>query len=106
MFEIIKPGTNFDFVGYRFYAVTASIIVILLGVLSLAVHGVNYGIDFTGGTLIHVKFHQRVSINDIRGALESIAAKDVTVQDFGGGGSNEFIVRMLESDPELKRGLT
>lgn len=106
MFELIKPGTNIDFVGYRFYAVTASIIVILLGAVSLAVRGVNYGIDFAGGTLIHMKFHQAVSINDIRSALESIAAKDVTVQDFGGGGSNEFIVRMLESDPELKRGLS
>lgn len=105
MFELIKPGTNLDFVGYRFYAVTASIIVILLGVVSLLVRGVNYGIDFAGGTLVHVKFHQAVSINDIRAALENISAKDVTVQDFGGGGSNEFIVRMLESDPELKRGL-
>ena len=105
MFELIRPGTNFDFVGYRFYAVTASIIVILLGAISLAVRGVNYGIDFAGGTLVHVKFHQAVPINDIRASLESISAKDVTVQDFGGGSGNEFIIRMLESDPELKRGL-
>jgi preprotein translocase subunit SecF len=105
MFELIKPGTNIDFVGYRFYAVTASIVVILLGVVSLFLRGVNYGIDFAGGTLVQVKFQQPVSINDIRSAVESIAAKDVTVQDFGTGRSNEFIVRMLESDPELKRGL-
>ena len=105
MFEIIKPGINIDFVGYRFYAVTASIVVIVLGILSLAVRGVNYGIDFAGGTLVHVKFQQPVAINDIRSALESIEAKDVTVQDFGGGSANEFIIRMLESDPELKRGL-
>jgi preprotein translocase subunit SecF len=105
MLELIRPGTTFDFVGYRFYAVTASIVVIVLGVISLAVRGVNYGIDFAGGTLVHVKFHQPVSITDIRSALESVSAKDVTVQDFGGGG-NEFIVRMLESDPELKRGLS
>ncbi len=104
MREIIPPGTTFDFVGYRFYAVTASIVVILIGATSLALRGVNYGIDFAGGTLVHVKFHQPVSINDIRSALERISAKDVTVQDFGGS-ANEFIVRMLESDPELKRGL-
>jgi preprotein translocase subunit SecF len=105
MFELIKPGTNIDFVGYRRYAVTASIVVILLGLLSLLVRGVNYGIDFAGGTLVHVKFHRSVSINDIRSALETISAKDVMVQDFGGADSSEFIVRMLESDPELKRGL-
>jgi preprotein translocase subunit SecF len=66
---------------------------------------VNYGSDFAGGTLVQVKFSQPVSINDIRSAVESISAKDVTVQDFGTGRSNEFIVRMLESDPELKQGL-
>jgi len=105
MFELIKPGTNNDFVGYRFYAVSASIVVIVVGIVSLFLRGVNYGIDFAGGTLVQVKFQQPVSINDIRAALESISAKDVTVQDFGTGRSNEFIVRMLESDPELKRGL-
>jgi preprotein translocase subunit SecF len=105
MFELIKPGTNIDFVGYRFYAVSASIVVIAIGIVSLLVRGVNYGIDFAGGTLVQVKFSQPVSINDIRSAVESISAKDVTVQDFGSGRSNEFIVRMLESDPELKQGL-
>jgi preprotein translocase subunit SecF len=105
MFELIKPGTNIDFVGYRFYAVSASIVVIVIGIISLLVLGVNYGIDFAGGTLVQVKFSQPVSINDIRSAVESISAKDVTVQDFGSGRSNEFIVRMLESDPELKQGL-
>lgn len=106
MFELIKPGTNFDFVGYRFYAVSASIVVILLGLVSLSFRGVNYGIDFAGGTLVHVRFAKPVEINDIRAALDSIAAKDVMVQDFGGAGKQEFIIRMLESDPELKRGLT
>jgi len=43
MFELIRPGTNIDFVGYRFYAVTASLVVILLGVAALWVRGVNYG---------------------------------------------------------------
>jgi preprotein translocase subunit SecF len=105
MFELIKPGTNIDFIGYRRYAMIASLAVILVGLLSLLVFGVNYGIDFAGGTLVHVKFNRPVAINDMRSALGTISAKDVTVQDFGGADSNEFIVRMLEADPELKQGL-
>ena len=45
MFEIIRPGTNFDFVGYRFYAVTASIIVILLTWLYISTYVVLLGAE-------------------------------------------------------------
>jgi len=105
MLEIVKPGTTFDFVGYRFYALVGSLVLIALGLGSVLVRGLNYGIDFSGGTLVHVRFQKPVSIDDLRSALETIAEHDMSVQDFGDGSSNEFIIRMSESDPELKRGL-
>lgn len=104
MFELIKPGTKFDFVGIRGYAILGSLVVILIGIGSVAVRGMNYGIDFAGGTMVHLRFQSPVEIGEIRSALDRLSTGDVTVQDFGGS-SNEFLVRMSESDPELKKGL-
>ncbi len=105
MFELIKPGTTFDFVGVRGYAILGSLLLILVGMTSMALRGINYGIDFAGGTMVHLRFQKAVEIGEIRSALENLSTGDVSVQDFGGT-SNEFMVRMPEADPELKKGLT
>lgn len=104
MREIIRPNTNFDFLSAFRYAVAASAALILIGMISLGVRGPNYGIDFAGGTLVHVRFHDTVAIGDVRSALDAISGADFTVQDFGA--ANEFLVRLPESDPELQKGLT
>jgi preprotein translocase subunit SecF len=104
MFEVIRPGTKYDFVGGRTYAMIGSLVVIVLGMISIAVRGINWGIDFSGGTMVHLRFQQPVSIGDIRSALADLSTGGITVQDFGGA-SNEFMARMPESDPELKKGL-
>ena len=92
--ELIKPGTNFDFVRFFKYAYTFSLALILLGLASFWYHGgPNYGVDFAGGIVVHVKFVQPTSIADIRQALEATDIANVTVQDFGQGG-NEFLIRM------------
>lgn len=104
MFELINPGTKFDFVGFRRYAIFGSLAVILVGMISMGTRGLNYGIDFAGGTMVHLRFQRPVEIGQVRSALENLSSGDVSVQDFGGA-ANEFLVRMPESDPELKRGL-
>ncbi|MGH7823216.1 MAG: protein translocase subunit SecF [Candidatus Binatia bacterium] len=104
MLEIIRPDTKFDFLGVRRWAVGVSLFVIAASFASVMVRGLNYGIDFAGGTMVHLRFPKPVEIGDIRAALGDAGAGDVTVQDFGGS-SNEFMVRMPESDPELKKGL-
>ena len=54
--EFIKPGTNFDFVGKRKIAIGISIVLIIISILSIVMHkGLNFGIDFAGGTIIQVK---------------------------------------------------
>ncbi|HJY82640.1 MAG TPA: protein translocase subunit SecF [Candidatus Binatia bacterium] len=92
--ELIKPGTNFDFIRFFKWAFTFSLILILIGLGSFWYRGgLNYGVDFAGGIVVHVKFTQPTSIADIRQALEATNIANVTVQDFGQGG-NEFLIRM------------
>ena len=92
--ELIKPGTNFDFVRFFKYAYAFSLALIALGLASFWYHGgPNYGVDFAGGIVVHIKFTQPTSIADIRQALEATDIANVTVQDFGQGG-NEFLIRM------------
>lgn len=99
--ELIRPGTNFDFVHFFKYSFGLSGVLILIGLLSFWYRGgPNYGVDFAGGTVVHVKFSQPTSIADIRQALETTQVESVTVQDFGQGG-NEFLIRV----PILQEGM-
>lgn len=105
MFEIVKPGTRVDFVGRRRIALAVSALLIVVGTASIIFRGLNYGIDFAGGTMVHLRFEEPRSIGELRTALGAVAEQGLTVQDFGGS-AEEFMVRMPESDPELKKGLS
>jgi len=92
--ELIPSNLNIDFVGRRFQMLIMSWTFILFGLASIWMHGgLNYGIDFVGGTMLHVKFPQAIPVDDIRGALTDPALRDVTVQDVGQGG-REFQIRV------------
>lgn len=92
--ELIRPNTNFDFVGFSKWAIGFSFALVFLGLASLWYHGgPNYGVDFIGGTVVHVKFTQPTAIADIRQALATTDIANVTVQDFGQG-NNDFLIRL------------
>ncbi|MGD2215792.1 MAG: protein translocase subunit SecF [Gemmatimonadales bacterium] len=86
---------NYKFLEQRHTAYVVSAVLIVLGVISIAVHGgLNYGVDFTGGTLFQVRFSGDVEASDVRSALGSAGVTNLQVQNFGG--SNEFLIRMAE----------
>jgi len=92
--QFIKPNVNIDFIGKQKIGVAFSLILILAGIVSLIVHkGPNYGIDFAGGTLVQVKFTQAVDVGNIRGGLNTLGLKDVSVQGFGQAENNEYLIR-------------
>ncbi|HAH31949.1 MAG TPA: protein translocase subunit SecF [Elusimicrobia bacterium] len=69
MIELL-PKTHIDFVKKRFIFFTISGIVALTGIISLAVKGLDLGLDFTGGTMVQVKFEKPVDISAVRTALK------------------------------------
>ena len=100
--ELIKPGTRIDFIRYSTWAFAFSAALILLALTSFWYHsGLNYGVDFVGGTVVHVKFTQPAGIADIRQALAATNIANITVQDFGQGG-NEFLIRMSEAESGME----
>ena len=111
--EFIKPGTRIPFTKYRRVAAILSTLVNIAVLALLFTKGPNLGVDFAGGTMVHLKFQQRVSIPEIRQALGKSALGDTVIQDFGEDGSNEFMIRLEKTSvqigalgEDIRRGLS
>ena len=99
--ELIKPGLNIPFTKYRHIAVVLSTIVNSLVLVLLFAQGPRLGVDFAGGTVVQLKFMQKVSVGEVRAALGQLGTGDTVIQDFGGEGSNEFLVRLERTSVEI-----
>jgi preprotein translocase subunit SecF len=97
--ELVKPGININFVGRLKYAVIFSVVLTVICLISIAWKGLNYGIDFAGGTLIQLKFHKGASADDIRKILVQIGVDDSVIQPLG---TDEVIIRTAKSSSEIK----
>ena len=67
--QIFKKTPNFDFMGRRKIAVLFSLILLVVSVFSIATRGLNFGLDFTGGTLIEVGYAQTADLAKVRESL-------------------------------------
>ncbi|WP_271271469.1 protein translocase subunit SecF [Aliamphritea hakodatensis] len=91
---------NFNFMGLRKIAAGLSIVVLLISVASLAMNGLKFGLDFTGGSLVEVGYEQSPDLNEIRGKLQSAGYEDAVVQTFGS--PVDILIRLGQShDPKL-----
>lgn len=81
--EFFRGNTHIDFLGIRKWAAMLSIIVFVVSVAGLFVHGLYFGLDFTGGTQLQLKFKQHVNLNEIRAELSQAGYKDAQVQSYG-----------------------
>lgn len=77
--EIIPQNTNIDFIGKFWYFVTFSVVTLIVIVTALWTHGLNYGIDFTGGTVIRAKFTPPLEAQQIRQVLADLGEPDASV---------------------------
>jgi len=99
--QFIKPGTHIDFLGKKKVAFFISAVLIIIGIVSLiAKGGPNYGIDFTGGTLLQLKFSKPVAIKAVRAGLKEMGMGDSVIQRFGS--AEEIVIRMAASPRELE----
>src|SRR5579875_2859924 len=85
--------TDIDFLGKKWYFLTVTMILFVVGMVSLAIHrGPDMGIDFTGGTQMDVKFIHNVPTEQIRSGLVAAHLGDITIQPVGGRNSDEVLI--------------
>jgi len=99
-FEIVKPGTEIDFIGKRRLAAFLSLGLIVASLAAIPLRGIRLGIDFAGGTEILVKFAPGTAVNE--GAIRQIVTTvgeiaDPSVVRYGESADNEFLIRFREN---------
>jgi len=99
--QLFKSETHFDFMGRIKAAVTFSVILILIGLGSVAISGgLKFGIDFAGGTLIQLQFKSPPDIEVIRDGLKTIGLGESTIQEFGS--KKDILIRVQRSEEKLE----
>jgi len=92
MLELVPPGLNIDFLGKAKVCITISVVVILIGLASIVFRGgFNEGIDFSGGTLLQLRFSQPAALSEVREALGDVGLGKSVVQHFGD--EHEVLIR-------------
>ncbi len=95
--RIFSDNTKIDFIGRRRTGAIISIALILISLGSLVYHGgPNYGIDFKGGTLVHLKFKEAAPIAEVRSAIAELKLGEFSIQGFGE--PEELLVRVGQED--------
>lgn len=90
--QLIRPGINLDFVGKRYFFVMLSTAINIAAIVLLFTKGLNYGVDFAGGSVAQIEFTIRTNPEKIQAALAPLDLGEITVQDFGKAGQS-FLTR-------------
>ena len=103
-FEVIKSGTDIDFIGNQKYWIGSSIVLVLLTFIMLPInayvlkdrgHVLNWGVDFKGGTELVVEFNKTVDASQVRDAMTAAGLHNADVVKYGSeGGTPSFMIRL------------
>lgn len=91
--------TNIPFLRGRFFAYGFSVLTLVIGIGSFFLRGKeNFGVEFTGGTLIQIGYNSSVEIGTLRKALEKQGVSESSIQKYGDDTSHQFVIKIKESD--------
>jgi len=93
--------TNIPFLSYRRVALSISLLVILVGIVfELAGPGLNFGIDFAGGTQVTIKFREQADIDRLRTTVAGLGAGEPVIQRFDEPEKHEVLIRVRTPEDE------
>jgi preprotein translocase subunit SecF len=90
--ELFRIKNDIPFMSYGRLTTAISLITFVLAVVFLVTRGLNFGVDFTGGTIMEVNYPQAANLESVRKAVDSIGLKEATVQNFGS--SHDVLIRL------------
>jgi len=97
--EIFKSGNVYNFMGKRLPFLGLSGLLVIASIVLLLTKGVNFGIDFAGGTIVQVKYEQKAPIKEIRNTLKKTDYKNASITEFGS--PEEVVIRITGSSSDL-----
>ncbi|TDY01723.1 protein translocase subunit SecF [Thiohalophilus thiocyanatoxydans] len=100
----IFQNTNYDFTGKRHYALFLTAVLLIIAVVSLATRGLNFGLDFTGGTLLEVGYSEPAELDEIRSAIGRAGYDNAVVQHFGS--SRDVMIRLAPQEGQINAALS
>ncbi|CAM3841849.1 protein translocase subunit SecF [Parendozoicomonas haliclonae] len=91
-----------NFMKYRTLATVFSVVLLLGSIGSLFVNGINFGLDFTGGTLVELSYEEAASVPEIRNQLEQLGHTDAVAQEFGS--ASDVLIRIPGAEADVNLG--
>ena len=102
--EVFKTEKIYDFMSKRFAFLGLSSFLIVASIVLLFTKGLNFGIDFVGGTIVQVKYEQTAPINQVRDILKDTKYSNAVITEFGS--SDEIIIRITGSSSDLTNDIS
>lgn len=102
IFKWVTKDTTIDFMKARKLTYTLSIFMTLASIICVAVKGLNYGIDFSGGILMELKSAKQIDIEALRQTLSEVKLDEINLQSIGEDG-NEVVLRAQASNLDEKQ---
>ena len=93
--RIIKSATNINFMRIKKLTLFVSTILFLLSLSLIFIKGLNLGIDFTGGSLIEVRFKENIDLNNLRTKMNKLDLGEIQLQTIGN--ENDIIFKVQDN---------
>jgi preprotein translocase subunit SecF len=93
----IFTNANYNFIRWKWHAITLSLAVIIAGAVMIAMRGLPLGIDFSGGTLVVVQFEQPTTEQQVRDAVSPLPGDEV-VQQYGAAADRRILIRLPQPE--------
>lgn len=102
--EFFKKQTHFDFMGIRRYTGSISLLLWIASIVLLATQGLNFGLDFTGGTQVEARFTSPIEASNLRETLEHQGFQGVRVQQYGS--TQDLLIRIANQKHEEEQSVS